>query len=338
MGGQPRTDGRRGAGQDVDHAAGDVGGREDLGERHGGQRALVRRHHDHRVAGDDRGGDHAHQPEERRLLRREERDDAGGLAPIPPLTRLRQTRASLPTPKGGWNAATQTLGSIERIPLEGLKEGSQASEIGDVQRAQVQRQPDPSDDTVTETDAHGVTRTHKQAGWNKGESRFEKQGIWTRAITRHKIVGLTKNKQPKDDRDFPATHDSGDQGRKVKDVTDERAKGAIVLIPDPLSAKEAEGVDVLLYLHGQGIGFRERKVARFEKGKGKGEKRVRQKENGKWVILPFHEVEGMEAGTVRDVDVDRMEEQVGNRHQGKRSPDGCRDAARRVQWRERPVW
>ena len=98
----------------------------------------------------------------------------------------------------------------------------------------------------------------------------------------------------------------------MKDVTDERGNGAIVLIPDPLSAKEAEGVDVLLYLHGHGIGFRARKVARFAEGRGKGEKQVKQKRKGKWVTVPFHEVEGMEAGTVRDVDVDHMEEQLGN--------------------------
>ena len=33
----------------------------------------------------------------------------------------------LPTPTGGWNAGPQTIGSVERIPLEGIKEGLQAA-------------------------------------------------------------------------------------------------------------------------------------------------------------------------------------------------------------------
>ncbi len=184
---------------------------------------------------------------------------------------------------------------------------------GTVQRkhVQVQRQPAPPNDTITDTDAQGVTRTRKKAGWNKGEARFEKKG-WTKAIIRHHIVGLT-NGNIVDDKD--EGEEWGGEG-KVKSITDELASDptavtptpskskadtpkrvgkAIVLVPNPLNAKS---VDVMLYLHGFGIGYRERKVSRMESVKVNGKKKK-------------VEVGGMEAGTVRDVGVDRMEEQLG---------------------------
>ena len=77
--GQPRADRRRGAGQDVDHATGHVGGGQHLGERHRRQRALVGRHDHHGVARDDRRGDDADQAEQAGVLRGEDGDDAGRL-------------------------------------------------------------------------------------------------------------------------------------------------------------------------------------------------------------------------------------------------------------------
>ncbi len=63
--GQVRHDLGRVAGQQVDHATGQVGGGQDLGQRDGGQRPLGGRDDDDRVArGDDRC-DHRHQTEQR---------------------------------------------------------------------------------------------------------------------------------------------------------------------------------------------------------------------------------------------------------------------------------
>jgi hypothetical protein len=79
VGCEPRCDRGGVAGEDVDHAAGDVGRRQALRERHRGQRALVGGDDDRGVAGDDDGRDRADEPQERGLLRREHGDHAGGL-------------------------------------------------------------------------------------------------------------------------------------------------------------------------------------------------------------------------------------------------------------------
>ena len=55
-----------------------------------------------------------------RLIQRAWSDADPGTYPAP------KDPSQLPTPKGGWNAANQTISGVERIPLEGLKEGLQA--------------------------------------------------------------------------------------------------------------------------------------------------------------------------------------------------------------------
>ena len=77
--GQPGSGGGVVSGEHVDHSTGYVGGGQHLGERHCGQRTVVGAQHHGRVAGDDHRRDHRDQAEERRLLRRQHRDDAGRL-------------------------------------------------------------------------------------------------------------------------------------------------------------------------------------------------------------------------------------------------------------------
>ena len=77
--GQPGAELLGVAGEQVDRAAGDVAGGQHLGERDGRQRALLRRDDDGGVAAGQHRGQHADQPEQRRLLRREDGDDAGRL-------------------------------------------------------------------------------------------------------------------------------------------------------------------------------------------------------------------------------------------------------------------
>ena len=72
--GQPGCQLGRRAGEDVDHAAGQVGGGQHLGQRQRRQRAVARLATTHRgVAGRDHRGEHADQPEQRRALRRQDR-------------------------------------------------------------------------------------------------------------------------------------------------------------------------------------------------------------------------------------------------------------------------
>ena len=83
---------------------------------------------------------------------------------------------------------------------------------------------------------------------------------------------------------------------------------AIVLLPEPLGAG-VKTVDVMIYLHGFGIGFRQRIHSRQKTIKVKVRKKKGDKEEPKEREIQVDE-EGMEAGTVRDIEVDHMEEQL----------------------------
>lgn len=89
----------------------------------------------------------------------------------------------------------------------------------------------------------------------------------------------------------------GGEGR-VNTITAEKAAGkAIVLLPEPLGAA-VKTVDVMIYLHGFGIGYRQRIHSR--------QKTVKKKGGGTRQV----DEEGMQTGTVRDIEVDHMEEQL----------------------------
>ena len=142
----------------------------------------------------------------------------------------------------------------------------------------------------------GATSSVEQAppsgSWNK-------QPVQIGAIWRIPISGLTVgNKRP--DEDDVASWDSKN---KAKTVTEESSIGrAIVLVPEKLTS---DTVDVLLYMHGFGGGYRQRAIARTETHEVKvkvGGKTVKRKVT---TVVP-----GMDAGSVRDVDVDHMERQL----------------------------
>lgn len=79
VGGERRGDLRRPAGHDVDHAAGEVGGREDLAEHDRRHRARLGGDDDGGVPRHEHGGEHADEAEERRARRGEHTDDPGRL-------------------------------------------------------------------------------------------------------------------------------------------------------------------------------------------------------------------------------------------------------------------
>jgi hypothetical protein len=104
------------------------------------------------------------------------------------------------------------------------------------------------------------------------------------------VGGLAHGNQ-RDDKADKASWDNA--SKQAKDFTNESATGrAVVLAPDALKAKAGsqqvekakQVADVLVFMHGNGIGYRQRSTS-----------------NGK---------KGMEKGTVRDVEVDRMHEQL----------------------------
>jgi hypothetical protein len=150
----------------------------------------------------------------------------------------------------------------------------------------LQRQPAPGERSTP-------APARPAGGWNAGEVKLG-------PIRRIHLTGLSEANKNSDLTDT-AGYDDGD--KQVKDFTKEDATGqAVVLVPDPLDAKLKE-VDVLLYLHGFGIGYRERSAARTECAQVK-------KVKGKNVCVAVKDVAGMGAGTVRDVAVDRMDEQL----------------------------
>ncbi len=109
----------------------------------------------------------------------------------------------------------------------------------------------------------------------------------------------------------------GGEGR-VDKITKEKAIGkALVLVPEPFD-KSIKTVDVMIYLHGYGIGYRQRVHTRQQD--------VGTKDKPKVV-----DEAGMESGTVRDIEVDHMEEQLdavnARRSGGWRTTDGRGDAA-----------
>jgi LAS superfamily LD-carboxypeptidase LdcB len=104
------------------------------------------------------------------------------------------------------------------------------------------------------------------------------------------VGGLTQGNQRDDTQDIASWDNAS---KRAKDYTDESAIGrAVVLAPDALkakasaqqAAKDKQIADVMVFMHGNGIGYRQRSTS-----------------NGK---------KGMEKGTVRDVEVDRMSEQL----------------------------
>ncbi len=157
-------------------------------------------------------------------------------------------------------------------------------------RSNVQRQwPDATTGGATS----GRASVPSGGNWNADDK------VKIGSIRRIPVSGLSQGNQVDDKEEGKEW--AGDGKVKVKTITGESAVGrAIVLVPDPLGVKEGGSVDVFLYLHGYGIGYRQRTEARMEEvpGTKKGEKKK------------YREVKGMEKGTVRDIDVDRMEEQL----------------------------
>jgi hypothetical protein len=156
---------------------------------------------------------------------------------------------------------------------------------------------------VSRTAAGSVQRDHSDATSGGATTRtmvpVPKGGNWNAedvvigAVRRKPIEGLTAGNVSGDEK---LGDEWGGEG-KVDTITAEKAAGkAIVLLPEPLGAA-VRTVDVMVYLHGFGIGFRQRIHTRQKTIKVKGvEKQVDE--------------EGMEKGTVRDVEVDKMEEQL----------------------------
>ena len=126
----------------------------------------------------------------------------------------------------------------------------------------------------------------KSGNWNA-------QDLVIGAIRRKPIEGLTSGNVRGDEK---LGAEWGGEG-KVDTITAEKAAGkAIVLLPEPLGAG-IKTVDVMVYLHGFGIGYRQRIHSR--------QKTIKVKDRKKLV-----NEEGMEQGTVRDIEVDHMEAQL----------------------------
>lgn len=124
------------------------------------------------------------------------------------------------------------------------------------------------------------------------------QDIVIGAIRRKTIEGLDVGPDPVGNRKDDA-REGGEWGGEgtVDSITKEKALGkAVVLVPEPLD-KAVTAVDVMIYLHGYGIGYRQRVHTRAKTVVTKGKKKL--------VDEP-----GMEKGTVRDIEVDHMEEQL----------------------------
>ena len=126
----------------------------------------------------------------------------------------------------------------------------------------------------------------KGGNWNA-------QDLVIGAIRRKPIEGLTAGNVRGDEK---LGAEWGGEG-KVDTITAEKAAGkAIVLLPEPLGAG-VKTVDVMIYLHGFGIGYRQRIHSR--------QKTITVKDRKKVI-----NEEGMEQGTVRDIEVDHMEAQL----------------------------
>lgn len=126
----------------------------------------------------------------------------------------------------------------------------------------------------------------KGGNWNA-------QDLVIGAIRRKPIEGLTTGNVHGDAK---LGAEWGGEG-KVDTITAEKAAGkAIVLLPEPLGAG-IKTVDVMVYLHGFGIGYRQRIRTR--------QKAIKVKDRKKLV-----DEEGMTQGTVRDIEVDHMEAQL----------------------------
>lgn len=176
--------------------------------------------------------------------------------------------------------------SVEAVP--GTPAGSPATATALVRRtaaAIVQR--DHSDATSGGATTKTAVPLPKGDNWNARD-------IVIGTVRRKPIEGLTTGNIRDDEK---LGDEWGGEGR-VSTITAEKAAGkAIVLLPEPLGAA-VKTVDVMVYLHGLGIGLRQRIHSRQKTIKGK----VRPKQIDE---------EGMQQGTVRDIEVDHLEEQLG---------------------------
>ena len=159
------------------------------------------------------------------------------------------------------------------------------------------------------TDAGVVQRDHSDAKSGGATTKtgvpVPKSGNWNAqdvvigAIRRKPIEGLTTG-NVRGDKKLGKEWNVEDL---VETITAETAAGkAIVLLPEPLGTG-IKTVDVMVYLHGFGIGFRQRIHTRQKTVK------VKDRKTKKMVDTQVDE-EGMESGTVRDIEVDHMEEQL----------------------------
>ncbi len=131
----------------------------------------------------------------------------------------------------------------------------------------------------------------KSGNWNA-------QDVVIGAVRRVPIEGLSSG-NVRGDENLGA--EWGGEGQ-VKTITEEKSAGkAIVLLPEPLGPA-VKTVDVMVYLHGFGIGFRQRIHTR--------QKTITVRDRLKKDHKKLVDEEGMEQGTVRDIEVDHMEEQL----------------------------
>lgn len=147
-------------------------------------------------------------------------------------------------------------------------------------------QRDHSDATSGGATTKTAVPVPKGGNWNA-------QDLVIGAIRRKPIEGLASGNARGDEK---LGAEWGGEGQ-VDTITGEKAAGkAIVLLPEPLGAS-IKTVDVMVYLHGFGIGYRQRIRSR--------QKTIKVKDRKKLV-----NEEGMEQGTVRDIEVDHMETQL----------------------------
>ena len=128
--GEPRRELGAVAGEQVDDAAGKVARREHLGELDRGERARLRGDRDDGVAADERRRDPRDEAEQRRLLRRDDGDDAGRLGHGEVEVRARRRGSTTPSTCASLSAkpAYQTQRSIARSTSS--RPGRELGELG----------------------------------------------------------------------------------------------------------------------------------------------------------------------------------------------------------------
>ena len=236
--------------------------------------------------------EHAEQRRARRVTQRAAARDDIGASSVPRDTAAHH-RSLLSTPalfeRGNQPMRVAVMSSIQRTygnrAVQRLLRAGRAA----APTALVQRDKDPkvgwSDAATKDAKTNQTGVTAPSGGWNEGETLV---GNIRRIPIEGLKVGSTLGDEGEEAAIEPGKKDPADASGKtiirpqVRELTKESSIGkAIVLIPKSLDL--TKNVQVLLHLHGWGVGYRQR---------------TRTKEKG------------METGTVRDVEIDRMEQQL----------------------------